>query len=620
MWRLIRLFAILALTLNVAAGGPAEVRAQASVRIRDIQGVGHRSPLDGQLVTAVPGIVTAVRNNGFFMQDATDDGNPATSEGIWVFTRSAPTVSAGDAVTVHGTVRESRPGCDPTCAEGSAASQNLTTTQINPSAVNLVSSGNPLPPPVLVGTAGRTPPSTAIDDDSIFPHDIEVDSTFRPDRDGIDFFESLEGMRVRIDNAVVVGPRNNFGEIPVVTDGAGVRTARGGILARLGDANPERVTLDDGLMQTPNVNVGDRFPGALVGIMDYSFANYKLQVTELPPVVAGGLSREITAGASDPNELTIGSFNVENLSGVDDQSKFDELAELIVSNLKSPDILAIQEIQDNDGAANSGTVNASTTWERLIAAISVAGGPSYQHRQIDPIDGADGGQPGGNIRVGLLFRTDRGVAFVDRPGGGPATATTIATVAGRPALSASPGRVDPANAAFTSSRKPLAAEFTHNCHTPNCHTLFVVANHFNSKGEDQRAYGRHQPPMRLSDVQRVQQAAIVNDFVDGILAVDPAAKIVVLGDINDHEYSIPLYVLKGSPPVLHDLVETLPEAERYTYVFEGNSQALDHILVSSSLLPAVVEYDVVHVNAEFHDQASDHDPEVVRLRLPRETG
>jgi len=178
-----------------------------------------------------------------------------------------------------------------------------------------------------------------------------------------------------------------------------------------------------------------------------------------------------------------------------------------------------------------------------------------------------------------------------------------------PQLSFSPGRIDPANAAFTTSRKPLAGEFTF-----NGHRLFLIANHFNSKGGDQPIFGRFQPPALVSEAQRVLQAQVVAGFVQSILALDPNAKIVVLGDLNDFEFSAPVGTLKGAG--LNDLVETLAPEERYTYVFEGNSQVLDHILVSNGL-KAGVEYDVVHVNSEFFVQASDHEPEVARLNLPR---
>ena len=106
----------------------------------------------------------------------------------------------------------------------------------------------------------------------------------------------------------------------------------------------------------------------------------------------------------------------------------------------------------------------------------------------------------------------------------------------------------------------------------------------------------------------------MNDFVDEILAVDPRANVIVLGDINDFEFSQTVDLLEGG--VLTTLMDTLPKAERYSYVFEGNSQVLDQILVSSNLLDRFpIEYDPVHVNSEFADQASDHDPQVARLDL-----
>jgi hypothetical protein len=104
----------------------------------------------------------------------------------------------------------------------------------------------------------------------------------------------------------------------------------------------------------------------------------------------------------------------------------------------------------------------------------------------------------------------------------------------------------------------------------------------------------------------------VKSFVDSVLAVDPDANVAVVGDINDFQFSAPMEILKAS---MHALIETLPESERYTYVFEGNSQALDHILVSPGMYTKLDGYDVVHVNAEFADQASDHDPQVARFEF-----
>ena len=102
-------------------------------------------------------------------------------------------------------------------------------------------------------------------------------------------------------------------------------------------------------------------------------------------------------------------------------------------------------------------------------------------------------------------------------------------------------------------------------------------------------------------------------FVAELLATDPDANVVVLGDLNDFPWSETLAVLKGSS--LHSLMDALPEAERYGYVFDGNSQALDYILVSEALRRVPHEYTIVHANAEYADRASDHDPQVARFTL-----
>lgn len=582
---------------STTAGGPAPATP---ARIHEIQGAAHRSPLEGERVE-VRGVVTAVSFNGFWFQDPEPDQDPATSEGLFVFTGGAPRVAVGDAVRVVGTVAEFRPG--------GADTGNLTTTEITGPRVTVEASGLPLPPASLVGITGRMAPKRVIDDDA--NGDVETFGVFDPKHDGIDFYESMEGMRVEVRNAVAVGPRNQFGEIPLVPDngaGAMVRTTRGGILLREHDGNPERIIIDDTLNPTPVADVGDRFPGSVTGVLDYSFGNFKLLVTSTPTIEDGGLAKEVTDTAR-PGDLVVGTFNVENLSAVSPQAKFDELAEVIVTNLRSPDVLAIEEIQDNDGEANTGNVDATLTWERLIDAIVAAGGPTYDWRSIDPENNADGGAPGGNIRVGFLFRTDRGIEFVDRPGGDATTPVAVDNIGGEPALTLSPGRIDPQNPAFDDSRKPLAGEFRY-----DGETIFVVANHWNSKGGDNPLFGQFQPPVLFSEIQRFAQAEAVAAFVQDVLAIDPTAKVVVAGDLNDFPWSAPVQRLVDATGLV-DLPATLPLREQYTYVFDGNSQILDHILLSPALAHSAFEYDVVHVNSEFADQASDHEPQVARLRF-----
>jgi uncharacterized protein len=582
-----------------------------------IQGAGHQSSSVGQVVK-VEGVVTAERGSNTWIQDVTPDADDATSEAILVFGSAVSNaVAVGDNVQVTGTVTEFRPGCTPSCPPTSSAFPNLTITELASPGLGATKLGvAPLPAPTVIGDGGREPPTEVIEDDS-GTGNVETANTFDPAEDGIDFYESLESMLVRVNDPVVVGPRNSFGEILVLADdgaGAAVRTNRGGIVIRdlgpvpignyaSGDFNPERIMLDDLFVATPMVDVGDSFSFAS-GVMTYDFANYKIAVGSSPVEVDGGLEREVTEAASD-HQIAVATYNVENLDPGDDT--FGTHADYIVNHLRSPDLIAIEEIQDNDGPTNSTETDATTTWNHLIAAIAAEGGPAYQFRQINPVDDQDGGEPGGNIRVGFLFRTDRELEFIDRPGGTPTSTTTVTDHPSGPRLSASPGRIEPGNPAFNSSRKPLVGEFR-----MRGRKVFVIANHFNSKGGDHPLFGRFQPPVRLSEAQRHQQAQIVNDFVDDLLEADPNANVVVLGDINDFEFSGTVEILEGG--VLTSLMTTLPQPERYSYVFEGNSQVLDQILASDTMLGLFpIEYDVVHVNAEFADQASDHDPQVARI-------
>jgi predicted extracellular nuclease len=331
-------------------------------------------------------------------------------------------------------------------------------------------------------------------------------------------------------------------------------------------------------------------------------------------IADNGPPRESTSLTGTDDRLTIASYNVENLDANDAPSRFTDIAAQIVGALGTPDILALTEVQDNNGPLNDATVDADQTAARLIAAIQAAGGPAYQYRDIDPVDDSDGGEPGGNIRQGFLFNRAR-VTFVDRPGGTSTAAVGVQAAPGGGAqLTFSPGRVNPTATAFEASRKPLVGEFVF-----NYRKLFLIANHFNSKGGDDPLYGRIQPPVRTSEVQRAAQADAVSDFVQAIRAVDPAARVVVLGDLNDFQFSGTLSLLKTGSGLVN-LIDSLPEAERYTYVFEGNAQSLDHILVSPALAAnADPLVDVVHVNAEYSDQISDHDPVVASLSIPAPT-
>ncbi|MDQ1655189.1 MAG: uncharacterized protein QOD41_272 [Cryptosporangiaceae bacterium] len=568
-----------------------------AARIHEIQGAAHVSPLTGTQVTDVPGVVTAVGANGFWFQDPQPDADPATSEGLFVFTSSKPTVAAGDSVTVAGTVTEYRPG-------GSGGGTNLSTTELSKPAVTVLAPGATIPAATLVGPGGLVAPAAVRSD---APGNVETSTVFSPATSALDFYESLEGMLVQVTDSVAVGPTASFGEIPVLPGGKGApRTGRGGVLYSYPDANTERVFLDDLLAPLPAVSVGDKLPGPVTGVLDYSFGNYKLEVLATPTAKPKSAPRETTR-AQRADELAVATFNVQNLDPGDPAAKFDALAQVVVHNLATPDVLALEEIQDDNGPTDDGTVTAAKTYTQLADAIAAAGGPRYEVRQIDPGNKTDGGEPGGNIRVGFMFNPAR-VAFTDRPGGTTTSAVGVTGTGANTALTFSPGRVDPGNPAFADSRKPLAGEFRF-----GGRTVFVVVNHFASKGGDDPLFGRYQPPSRSSEDKRHGQATAVKTFTDQILTADPQASIVVAGDLNDFEFSQTADILTAGG-TLTDLPRTLPLNERFSYVFEGNSQVLDQVLVSKRLSRNIRhDYDIVHVNSEYQDQISDHDPQVVRI-------
>ncbi|NJQ06225.1 endonuclease/exonuclease/phosphatase family protein [Streptomyces lonarensis] len=571
-------------------GGPPEA---GDVRIHDIQGTTRWSPLAGQRVTGVPGLVTGVRasgSRGFWMQDATGDGDPRTSEGLFVYTGSAvPTVAVGDEVLVSGEVSEYYPA---------TGAQSI--TQITGPRVTTLSRGNELPAPVV------------LDADSV--PDLwgpEVggsinDLTLEPDTYALDLLESLEGQRVEINDTRIVSRTTDYDEIWVTVKPEENPSARGGVVyGSYDEPNTGRLkvmSLD--AQPLPAANAGDLLAGSTVGPLDYAqFGGYTLQATELGTHVDNGLARPVTR-AQDEDELALATYNVENLAATDPDAKFAALAEGVAVNLASPDVVALEEIQDDNGPVNDGTVTAERTLEKFADAIVAAGGPRYAWRSIDPENNRDGGQPGGNIRNVFLYNPER-VEFTDREGGDATTAAQVVAGADGPELSVSPGRINPGSDAWASSRKPLVGEFVF-----HGETYFLITNHFNSKGGDQSLHGRFQPPQRTSEAQRHRQAEEVASFVRDLHTADPQAKVVNLGDFNDFEFSRTLEIL-GDGGAMNNLLLTLAPEKRYTYIFDGNSQSLDNILMSSTI--EEFEYEVLHINTEFADQASDHDPQLVRI-------
>ncbi|RPE44871.1 hypothetical protein EDD90_8127 [Streptomyces sp. Ag109_O5-1] len=585
---------------TVALTSPAQAD---SLRIHDIQGTTRVSPYAGQKVADVPGIVTATRtygsSRGFWLQDPTPDDNPATSEGIFVFTSSTPKVAVGDSVTVSGTVSEYVPG--------GASTGNQSLTEITKPTITTVSTGNAVPAPVVID-AKSVPAEYSPAGDTAASGSVNG-LALQPSKYALDYYESLEGMNVQVADTRVVTATDPYSELWVTVKPHENRTRRGGSLyASYDDQNTGRLQIQSlgSTADFPVANVGDTLTGTTTGPMDYNqYGGYTLVASRLGTLKSGGLERETTKKQSR-SELAVATYNVENLDPSD--ATFDKHAAAIVNNLQSPDVVSLEEIQDNNGATDDGTVDASVTVNKLIDAIVAAGGPRYDWRSINPVNDQDGGEPGGNIRQVFLFNPER-VSFVDRAGGDSTTAVGVTKVHGKAQLTASPGRIAPSDAAWTSSRKPLAGEFVF-----HGKTVFVIANHLNSKGGDQGLTAQYQPPTRSSEIQRHAQATLVNAFVKNILDVQKNAEVIALGDMNDFDFSDTTKILQGDGE-LWSAIQSLPRSERYTYDYQGNEQVLDQILVSPAIRRGCdFEYDSVHINSEFHDQISDHDPQVLRFR------
>ncbi|MFD1887806.1 S-layer homology domain-containing protein [Paenibacillus wenxiniae] len=578
--------------LEGSTEAPPSGQQPLQLTINQIQGTTQTSTYAEQQVQGVEGIVTMVKSRtSFYMQmpDEQADRDERTSEGILVY-RSSHGVKPGDRITVDGKVKEYR-------ETGYADAADLTTTEIVASSINVLAENQPLPAPIVIGAGGRAIPEQIASSDG--------QAAFDPTRYSIDFYESLEGMRVQLNNADIIGPYTY--EIPVTVEAERHtrRTPAGGLIITDGDFNSDRLLIASKPAQP--IKTGDRFDGAITGIMSYSYSNFKILPDQpLPAIQDGGWKREISQLHNGPEQLTIASFNVENFwNDPAATDKTQKIARDVVDNLHTPDILALMEVQDNNGAKDDGTTDASENFKALITAIQAAGGPTYRYASIAPANNMDGGAPGGNIRVGFLYNPER-VTLPVAPGGTGDSVTAVTY--GATGLNVNPGRIDPSNVAFEHSRKSLAAQFVF-----HGQSVIVIANHFNSKGGDQALYGAVQPPARSSEIQRARQAAVLNDFVKDTLARNSNANIVLVGDFNDFQFSNTFTILKGNQ--LTNLVDTLPVNERYSYVYEGNSQTLDHVLMTSQLA-ARAQLDIVHINADFMEEdgrVSDHDPLLTRI-------
>jgi predicted extracellular nuclease len=574
----------IALSTFVAACGPAIAQGDPALEpVPAIQGPGPESPMAGREVVT-DGIVTAVADDGFYLQDPAGDGDLGTSDAVFVQTSARPEVDRGHRVRVRATVTEAAPPGSP---------EGLRSTRlVNPTRIEVMSRGRPLRAAAVLGSAGRAAPRGTL-------------------ADALAFFESLEGMLVSVPRVTALGPtvRRGGGRADFFTaldlGRERARTAAGGLLLRSGpdnrgDQNYDRVRVAfDPVLSgapPPALATGDVL-GAVTGVLDYAYGAFQIRPTEPVAVSARAAWRaEVTRLTRTPDRLTIATYNVLNLSAdSSDEAQRRRLGEQIARALHAPDIVALQEIQDSSGERDDGVVDGRPTLRALAAAVQEGGGPAYAYVEVAPADGRQGGAPGGNIRNAYLYDTARVILTGHR-------SLTPELLAGAGA---------PDGTVFAESRDPLEATFEF-----AGRRLVVINNHLTSRFGSTPVFGAVQPWVQAGEAERAAQVRALRTYAGALVARDPNAALVVLGDMNTFEFTDDLsHLLPGDPPLLTNLVPRIPAAERYTYVFEGNSQVLDHIFVTANLA-AAAEVDIVHLNVDFpaEPEASDHDPVVARLR------
>ncbi|OQW75225.1 MAG: hypothetical protein BVN35_08975 [Proteobacteria bacterium ST_bin11] len=578
--------------------------------ISAIQGAGSTSPLLGQTVTT-SGVVTKLTNNGFFLQSATGDGNPATSDAILVFTSTAPTVSVGQAVQLTGTVVEFNTG-----AAGNADTLAHTVTELTgPVGITVLSSGNSITPTVV------TFPEVANDD-----------------------LEKVEGMLVTLNGPLTASQnffQGRYGQVTLSANGRlenptnKFRPNTAQALA-LADTNARsRILLDDGTsVQNPNptpyigldntLRAGDTV-ASLTGVIDYGlatndntkFGDYKIHPTQAPSFAR--VNARTAAPDSVGGSIKVASFNVLNYfttfsngqtasgqvgqgcapsnttadcRGADTGAEFTRQRTKIIAAIQAinADVVGLMEIQNN----------GNTAAQNLVDGLNAGmGAGTYA---VLPLPAQGTGTDA--IRVAMIYK--------------PAALTLSG---------ASASDVDAIN-----NRPTLLQKFT----ASNGQQFAVAVNHFKSKGScpasgvdaDQGDGQSCWNNLRTLQSQRLRTW----------LSANGAGDTLIIGDLNAYGLEDPIFDLTGNGYV--DEVSAF-NSFGYSYVFDGNAGRLDHALASTSMVPKITGVKLWHVNAdepsiidynlEFKQPAcatcgpdyysstqyrsSDHDPVVIGINL-----
>lgn len=532
-----------------------------------IQGDGAESPLQGTRVTTW-GVVSGATVDGFFLQDPSGDGDPKTSDGLFVYTWEQPSVHPGQCVQVV---------------------DGLVTEYYGKTELTHVAAVLP-----TTGCSGALTPV-----DLPIPR-LGISPTLA--------LEPWEGMLVRLPQAagVVHGPTRHFdaGEKEIALLPAHLANAlRPGHLMHDQWLQDQPAALSLLLYlnnrlgaDLPEVAFGQTasHPSDLIAVMDYAFG--KMQLLPLPGTqwtVGGPVASPQPAASATPGEYAVCSYNLSGLGRGQDQfphadayaAVLAQRAQTIASHLQGCTVIALQETGTPEDAA------------ALAAELAAAHGLAYTATAIPGPASADKEFP---LTNSLLTRRDQ--------------VRVVEAFVSRGCSPIDYGVDDPGACAAGQfplfDRPPLLAHLEIQGVWPGGVTsLWVVNNHWKSKAGDES----------VNAARRMAQARHVAAQVQAIVDADPAAQVVVTGDLNDFVDSPPVNALSAGvePPLLHPFAY-LPTLERYTYIYNGAAQVLDHLLLSENLGPQVAGVQVVHLHADFPAggavPTSDHDPVVLRLR------
>lgn len=560
-----------------------------SATIMEIQGIGVSSPLEGQsiITTGVVTLLTADRRS-FWMQDTAGDGESRSSDGVFVYRGAqAGQVAVGDRVSLVAKVSEYIPY---------GRRDDLPLTELTyASRLRVISAGNRLPDPVpLIGLPKESIP------------------------DAVRYWESLEGMLVSVVQAPVVGPTSRYGEFYVISGDSAVRGSgyypenSHLVLRETGpnmvDYNPERIIVDDRtIARQLSLQPGDVLQ-SLVGVVDYGYSNYKIQPAEMTLSPGPTDNQSLYRRTDTRGNLVITTFNVENLFDLYDEPgkgdasstptpaelelKLTKLSLAIIEELLLPEILVVQEVEN------------TAILQVLGDRVNEEAGTDYLAVSFETSDAR-------GIETGFLFNQQM-VQLIDAF---QLTGPDVEAAFG--SSSPSPGR------------EPIVGNFD-----VGGEVITIIGNHFKSKGGDDPLFGANWPPVRSTETQRKAQAEAVRRYVSSRLAEDPNSLIVVAGDLNDFQFGEPgegadhpASILEGfgDEIPLTNIINLVRPQDRFTYLYEGNSQVLDHILISPALLRYHVGQNILHFNAGYPysladdpttaHRSSDHDPVELRLLI-----